>query len=105
MFSIELIVGKYNFDRCLDSKRGPMVSEATVLPTEPQPLCLIICLPKNFAERNSGQAKVVEMPCSFRRTIFGREIGSFGMKNVENIFFPKILEFLTPQISLVTRRK
>ena len=40
VFSIQSIVNKfqYKFCRWLDLNRGPLVSEATALPTEPQPL-------------------------------------------------------------------
>ena len=39
VFSIQLIVNKFiKFRQWLDSNRGPLVSEATPLPTEPQPL-------------------------------------------------------------------
>ena len=39
MFSIKLMVNQWmTFRRWLDSNRGPLVLEATALPTEPQPL-------------------------------------------------------------------
>ena len=39
IFSIQLIVNAWiKFRRWLDSNHGPLVSEATALPTEPQPL-------------------------------------------------------------------
>ena len=37
------------FCQWLDSNRGPLVSEATALPTEPQPLLLFLLLPPDVA--------------------------------------------------------
>ena len=52
LFNTQLTVNKcsilINFCRWLDSNRGPLVSEATALPTEPQPLLLCLCLINNW---------------------------------------------------------
>ena len=42
VFSIQLTVSKYKICQWLDSNRGPLVLEATALPTEPQPLPFLL---------------------------------------------------------------
>ena len=53
VFSIQLTVHivQYKFCRQLDSNHGPLVLEATALPTEPQPLPKVVWPPRDILNR------------------------------------------------------
>ena len=53
VFSIQLTVHivQYKFCRRLDSNHGPLVLEATALPTEPQPLPKVVWPPRDILNR------------------------------------------------------
>ena len=64
IFSIQLTINKYlifNFCRRLDSNRGPVVLEATGLPTEPRPLPAIasVTVKKFFVNWRQDSASAI----------------------------------------------
>ena len=73
--TIQLTLNKCSIKnfQCLDSDRGPLVSEATVLPTEPQPLPNIFTV--NYWKDNNKEKRCWEWPIEkteIQKT-FGRE--------------------------------